>query len=700
MSKSRRFGGSPGEDGLGAAATGIRARRTRCVGAAACAVAIFGAVATIHSQSPRPMTLIDLAELPRIILPQLSPDGRTLAYLQSSADWKASRPVWRLWRQAIGGAAPVQLTFAPGGDIPIQPRWSPDGRTIAFVRDGQLQLLGAEGGDARMLTRHATLPTAPSWTPDGLAIYFLATDPRTAEERDRDRVRDDVYGYDEDYKQRHLWKVVVSTGVETPITKGDWSVLEYRLSTDGKHIAFYRSATPLLDDVFAGQVWTMDADGAHARALTDKPLYVDQPSAQLSPDNSQLLFLADTNDRFEPYYNTNLFLVPAAGGVPRALLPDFRYAFDQATWAPDGKTIVAVVNMGVHNEVVQIDVASHAMRQLTSGDHFIPYTGWSIVPSAGAMVLQLDEPDRFGDVWTMRLDGTQPPTQVTHLFDRMPREFAIPRQEKIAWKSTDGTTIEGLLFYPAGYQEGTRYPTVVQMHGGPMESDKFGAGAGLFQNYFPVLTGKGYVVFRPNYRGSVGYGNAFYRDIVGGHFFEHMPQDILTGIDYLVERGVADPDRLVAMGWSAGGHLANKLITMTDRFKAVSSGASLANWTSFYAQTDVRSYRVTWFGGTPWDAKAPLAAFWDNSPLKDIAKAKTPTLLFVGENDSRVPLSQSIEMYRALKHNSVPTHLYVAPRDGHQWGELRHLLFKANAELEWFERYARGRSYTWEKAPQ
>ena len=139
---------------------------------------------------------------------------------------------------------------------------------------------------------------------------------------------------------------------------------------------------------------------------------------------------------------------------------------------------------------------------------------------------------------------------------------------------------------------------------------------------------------------------------------------------------------------------------MTNRFKAASSGASVADWMSFYAQTDVRSFRVTWFGGTPWQKNTPLAAFWDNSPLKDVWNVTTPTLLFVGETDPRVPLAQSIEMYRALKESGVPTHLYVAPHDGHQWQELRHLLFKANAELEWFERYARGRTYTWEKAPQ
>jgi dipeptidyl aminopeptidase/acylaminoacyl peptidase len=154
------------------------------------------------------------------------------------------------------------------------------------------------------------------------------------------------------------------------------------------------------------------------------------------------------------------------------------------------------------------------------------------------------------------------------------------------------------------------------------------------------------------------------------------------------------------MGWSNGGTLVNKLVTMTNRFKAGSAGAGIANWTSLYGQTDNTSFRRTWFGGTPWQKNAQTALFWDNSPIKDVANVKTPTLLFAGEGDERVPMAQSLEMFRALKSLDVPTHLFVAPREGHQWGELRHLILKANTELEWFDRYALGRTYVREKVPQ
>ena len=664
------------------------------------------------------MSLMDIAELPRALDPQLSPDGRYVLYALSHADWKAGRPVWQIWRQEIGGGGPLQLTFGDNGVVPGFTRWSPDGRTILFAREGQLSLMSAGGGEPTPLTRHATSASAPTWSADGSAVYFLAADARTGEERERARVRDDLYSYEEDFKQRHLWKVTVPTGAggaggprtagafgccggEQAITSGDFSIASYRLSRDGQHIAFTRVPSPLPGDEDKSEIWTMDANGQNARALVTNAIVKLEP--ELSPDNRQVLFLASANARLEPYYSQNLFVVPATGGTPVPVVLDIPYEFDRATWAPDGRSILGVVNMGLHSEVFRINVAARTFTPLTDGRHSIPSApapAWNLEPRAGKLVFLLDEPTRFGDAWTLAVAATDLArvTRVTGVYDTLETTFALPRQERFEWKGADGATVDGILFYPSDYRPGVRYPLVVQMHGGPAESDKFGSGPGLLLNYVPVLTGRGYVVLRPNYRGSAGYGNAFYRDVVG-HYFNNMAPDVLAGVDALVEKGIADPDRMVLMGWSAGAHLVNKLITMTDRFKAASAGASAANFISFYAQSDVRYIRTPWFGGTPWQRDAPTDLYWTQSPLKDVAKVKTPTLFFVGENDARVPLAQSIEIWRALRTNGVSTRLYVAPREGHQWGELRHQIAKANAELEWFERYARGRPYTAEKAP-
>ena len=647
----------------------------------------------LQAQNKRPFTLVGLAELSRLIGPQLSPDGTALAYFVSVTDWKVNRSVFHLWRQSITGGAPQQLTFNETGDVPVV-RWSPDGKTLLFGRDGQLMLLPADGGEPHALTKHATGVGSPTWSPDGATVYFTATDARTGDERERDRLRDDVYAVDENFKHRHLWKIVVSTGAETQVTTGASTVNEYRLSRDGRRIVVQRAPTPYDEDAHRGELWVMDASGENARVLTSNA--VEEKGIDISPDNSQALFLADTNERLEPYYPTTIFVVPTSGGAPRALVPDFRYTIDQALWAPDGRAIIAAANMGVHSELFEIDARTGRARQLTDGTHFV-VPGWSITPS-GRLTFQLDEPTRFGEVWTLALGASAAPSRVTSIFDTLDREMALPRQEKVEWKGADGATIEGVLFYPIGYEAGRRYPLVVQLHAGPMESDKFGAGPGLLLNYFPVLTAKGYGVLRPNYRGSAGYGAAFLRDVNNG-YFHNMATDVLTGVDHLVQAGIADPQRLIVMGVSAGGTLTQKLVTMTDRFKAASATAGVADWTSLWGQTDNTVFRRTWFDGTPWRGGAAIDQFWANSPVKDVANVKTPTLLFAGESDIRVPMAQALEMFRALKSVNVPTHLYVGPREGHLWSDPRHLLYKANVELEWFAKYAGGPAYTWEKAP-
>ncbi len=644
------------------------------------------------------MTLVQLAELPRLIDPQLSHDGRAAAYMLATPDWSTGLQIFHLWRQDVSGGAPVALTSGPPGDAPGSTRWSPDGASILFGRAGQLMRMPAAGGTITTVTKHATGVASPTWSPDGTTIYFTAADAATADERERDRRRDDVYAFEEREKFRQLWSITVATGAEKQLSSAGLSVASYRLSRDGKTILLERAPSTLVDDAHKGEVWMMDAGGGNARQLTRNNIEEQQP--ELSPDGLQILFLSDTNARLEPYYNLDLFIMPASGAAPAPVLANFPYAIDQASWAPDGKSILIVANMGVHSEIFQVDMATRRAKQLTDGRHFIP-PSWSLVASAGQMAFQFDEPTRFGDVWTLPIptgESSAPPTRVTGVFDTFAQKFAVPRQDKVTWKSSDGTTIEGLLFYPANYTAGTRYPLVVQMHGGPAESDKFGAGPGLLLSYFPVLTGKGWFVFRPNYRGSTGYGNASYRDVVNG-YFKHMQLDVMSGVDSLIRQGLVDPDRMAVMGWSAGGHLTNKLVTMTSRFKAASSGAGVADWQSMYAQSDTRDNRTPWFGGTPWQKNAPIAMYWNNSPLKDAANVKTPTLFFVGENDARVPLAQSVEMYRAIGSHGVPTHLYVAPREGHQWQELRHQIFKANTEMAWFEKYALGKDYVPEIAP-
>ena len=405
-----------------------------------------------------------------------------------------------------------------------------------------------------------------------------------------------------------------------------------------------------------------------------------------------MLFGSGSSATFETYFNARLFVAPASGGPSRLLAPDFALAVDRAAWSKDGKSVYVVANVGVHSELYAIDVATGKSTALTEGRHSV--SGWSFCDAADRQVFGLDEPDNAGDVYVLAAGAK--PQRVTRVYESLVRDYKLPRQERVTWKGQDGTSVEGLLYYPLDYQAGQRAPLVVQTHGGPQASDKFGFGS--WGSYTQVLAAKGYAVLKPNYRGSTGYGDAFLRDMVGS-YFKNSHLDVMTGVDHVIQMGVADGDRMAKMGWSGGGHMTNKIITFTNRFKAAASGAGAANWVSMYAQSDVRTYRTPWFGGTPWQAGAPIDLYWEHSPLKYIANVKTPTIFLVGEKDVRVPPPQSVEMYRALTANGVPTRLYMAPREPHGWTELRHQLFKVNVELDWFEKYVTKRPYTWEKAP-
>jgi dipeptidyl aminopeptidase/acylaminoacyl peptidase len=660
----------------------------------ACFLALLPALAPLQAQQ-RPMTLVDIINMPLVADPHISPDGKQVVFVESQANWKLDRRIEHIFRVNADGSGLTQMTAGMNGEN--SPLWSPDGKWIAFVAKrgteldavNQLFVLPANGGEGIALTTHATAVTNPTWSPDGASIYFRAPDPKPEEQKRREKLKDDVIHFDEDYQQLHLWSVDVATKKEHRLSRGDYSVMSYEISEDGKKVALMRAPSPLLEDTDRSEVWVSDVSGANAHQITKNT--VPESGPMLSPDGSQVLFLSQANQSFDTYYNRKIFIAPTNGGAARVLMPDLPYEVERAQWSKDGKSIHFLANMGVHAELFKVNVESPKPEQMTSGTHAI--AGWSM-SNTGAQAYTSTESMAPGEVWVSS-PGSEP-HKVTSVCDYVHTEFKLPRQEKISWKGADGVTVEGLLYYPLDYEKGKRYPLAVQTHGGPQASDKYGLGGS--QNYVAVLTAKGYAVLQPNYRGSTGYGDDFLRDMVG-HYFKNAHLDVLAGVDYLVNAGIADPDRMVKMGWSGGGHMTNKIITVTDRFKAAAAGAGAANWISMYAESDVRTYRTPWFGGTPWGKDAPIAAYWDNSPLKDVWKVKTPTIFMVGQNDVRVPMPQSVEMYRALKSNGVPTHLYVAPREPHGWAELRHVLFKMNVELDWFEKYATKRKYEWETAP-
>ena len=649
-------------------------------------------ITILTAQEKRPMNFTDVVNLKRVSSPRLSPDGDQLLFTMSKACWKDNKYISHIYRIQTSGTGLVQMTNGKNGES--GGHWSPHGETIAFISkrgadDSQIFFLNNSGGEAVQFTEHEGDIHTLQWSPDGKQIYFLATDPLTEEEKKKKEIKDDAFLFEQNWQPRHVWMIDVQSKEEKRLTEGDFSIRSFNLSRDGSKIVYSKAPTPLYDDVLNAEICLMDLEDGSAKQITNNGVY--ESSIELSPDNKHILFVSDSDEDLEEhYFQSTLFTVPVKGGTPELIIPDFTPEIYGATWSADGSHIYFTANMGVHVEIFSVDMKKRNTVQLTDGMH--SFYGFDYVPQINKIVYLINTPYNPGKVWIANMDPFTP-EMIYDPYREELKTFELAKYEVIEWKGEDGQPIEGILIYPIDYQKDISYPLLAHTHGGPASSDKMD-----FDGYDHARAGRGYAILKINYRGSTGYGNEFLRDMVG-HYFYHADGDVLTGVDYLTEKGIADPDKIGTMGWSAGGHMTNWLITITDRFKAASSGAGASNWVSMYAQSDVRIYRTPWFLGDPWHEDSPLDTYRTHSPIFRIYNATTPTLIMVGENDKRVPMPQSVELYRGLKANGVPTELVVFPRSGHGPRELLHRLYRMNKQFEWLEKYIRDKKFTFDEPP-
>lgn len=684
------------------------------------------------AQQKRPMSFEDVLAIKSVADPQVSPDGKWVVYVVTSTDMKENANDADVWLVSTAGGQPLRLTNHKKSDS--QPRWSPNSKQIAFLsareEKPQIFLMSPFGGEPEKLTSSKSGVQAFQWSPDGNRIAYVAPQEPTADEEKRMKDKDDAQVIDKDFKLARIWVIDVTSKQATEVVKGDFHASDPQWSPDGKRLAFVTNPTPKADDGIVSDIWLLDLSNAtstEAQGLKKRlaeltgmlpgleanagPSYfrlmeikgqivaVEREIAQKSgmrklfdndgpdsaprwsPDGKKIAYLSRDMKTAE-VGQVRLTVIAVDGGTPQPLASGFVYQPGAPKWSVDGQTLYFNSPVRTTSQLFSVSVNGGNPKQLSNIKGVIGQVTFSRDGSVAAFTRSDSQnPD---DIYVTKSLPIAEPLKLT---DHNPqiREIALGSSEVVTWKSKDGMEIEGVVLYPVGYQPGKRYPTIALIHGGPagVWTQSF---PGSYSNFGHVWAGKGWVAFYPNVRGSSGYGEKFLasnvRDWGGGDY-----QDIQTGLDNLIARGIADPDKLGQGGWSYGGYMTAWTLTQTNRFKAVMVGAGLTNMYSMYSTNDLQRTLEAYFGGQPWD---DVEAYRRASAMTFIKQAKTPTLILHGASDVRVPPSQAQELYMGLRKNRVPVEMVLFPREPHGLQEPRHRLDKMRREYAWFSKYVLG----------
>jgi dipeptidyl aminopeptidase/acylaminoacyl peptidase len=688
----------------------------------------------IISQEKHLATAEEALSLKTINSPKISPDGRFVAYRVRENNWKENEFIDQLWLVNTSSGVKFQLTRGKKSAGPAE--WSPDGRWIAFVterepsaveppelgeqkevkkeekkdekkepgKEGdkaegkpashQIWLISPEGGEAWQLTKSETDVDGFHWSKDSKSIAFTANPPEAKSSKDRKEKFSEYMVFEKDYGQNQLWLIDVASASKNSLpaaakqltTDLSLHVDSFAWSPDSTRIAFSASHNPLLAFNSEQDLYLLDL--AHGNTVS-KIVALPGPDRDpmFSPDGKQLAFSTALGEKYFYYANgqiavVDLDAVQSKPATSAADLRDLTAKFDEDAqpfeWAPEGIYFGAQQKTNAH--LYRLDPKTLAIQRITSPDTLL-LEDISFSQDFKSFAYITEDATHMAELFVSSASPFSP-HQLTDMTAQV-KDWKLGTVEVVSWKSQDGAQIEGVLHKPADYDASRKYPLLVVIHGGPTGTSQPTLSPDEYAYPIQTFLSQGALVLEPNYRGSAGYGAAFRKLNVRNLGVGDM-WDVMSGVDFLISKGIADPNRLGAMGWSEGGYISAFLTTHTDRFKAISVGAGISDWMTYYANTDITPFTRQYLHATPWEDPEVYAK---TSPITTIKQAKTPTLIQQGSNDKRVPVPDSFELYRGLQDYNVPSRLVLYTGFGHGINKPKSLRALQQSNLDWFNHY-------------
>jgi dipeptidyl aminopeptidase/acylaminoacyl peptidase len=639
--------------------------------------------------SGRVPTVEDLLKLQTLGGVQISPDGQWVAYGVTEADFKQDAFVTHLWVANTGTGKTFQVTRGEKGAGNAQ--WSPDSAWLSFTSNrvgdrNQIFAISPTGGEAIQLTKAESAIVGHSWSRDGKQIAFTAPEPPPPAAKDRKEHLGDFEVVRREYTHTHIWTVAVAEALQAPAAgrqhtrNKDFSVGAFSWSPDGSTIAFSATVNPDLIQGRTSDIYLLTPADNTITKLVSQPGPDNNP--RWSPDGRQIVFSTAMGATDYFANNTRLAVIPATGGTPRSITDRFDENPSFVDWNADGIYFSGLQRTASH--LFRVDPASGTIERVTGPDDLMA-GGFSLTRDGSRMAYSASSPRALNEVFTSSV-ATFAPRALTDMTAQA-KPFTLGTREVISWKSQDGATIEGVLIKPANFDPSKKYALLCIIHGGPTGIDQ-PALLTPDARYYPsdIWAARGALILKVNYRGSAGYGEKF-RKLNIRNLGVGDAWDVLSGVEHLVGKGWVDPSKVGCMGWSQGGYISAFLTTSSDKFKAISVGAGISNWATYYYNTDITPFTINYLGKDP--AEDP-AIYLKTSPMTSIMKARTPTLIQHGELDRRVPIANAYELRQGLEDRGVKVEMVVYKGFGHGINKPRAMRAVMEHNLAWFNHYIFG----------